>query len=132
MNFQELLGELKKHPLQEIRACTDKYFEAVVSLSKLIGVENLLVSHFGVPLKPAGMHPSPDAKHCSKIYGGIRQSQTMYFRKKEEGNEVALLWPWECQTLVTLKVILEERPDATREASKLAWFKSLWNKVLRK
>ena len=114
MTFQELLEEVKKHPLQELRAHSPSYFEAVVPVTKLVYVENTLINHFGMPLKPAGLMPSGDAAVLSKPYGGIRKDQTMYFRKQDMGHEVAFLWPWGCQSLVTIKIILEEKKNTDK------------------
>lgn len=107
MNFQELVAVLKKQDFQELRACSENFFEAVAVKTKLIEVENILISYFGLPMKPAGIKSSGDANRFSKPYGGVRQDQTMYFRKEKTGNEFAFLWPWSCGSLVTLKVISE-------------------------
>lgn len=133
MSFKNLLDQLRKHPFQELRAHSDNYFEAVVSMSKLVGVEDSLIAYFGPPLKSAGIQPSAEAHHFSKSYGGIRQSQTMYFRKKDDGHIVAFLWPWKCGTLVTLKVILEMKPEPPMKTKrKIAWLKDLWKAFLKR
>ena len=130
MSFPELLSNLRKQELQELRAHTDDYFEAVVSMSTLVTVEDVLMSHFGVPVKPAGVSASGEANRYSKPYGGIRKQQTMYYKAKDNGHECAFLWPWGCGTLVTLKVILNESaPSASQSEEKVSWLKSLWQKV---
>jgi hypothetical protein len=134
MGFQELLSEIRKRPLQELRASTEKYFEAVVSMTTLVGVEELLIAYFGVPMKPAGVHPCRDAHRVSEPYGGIRSTQTMYFRKRDVGHEVAFLWPWHCGTLVTLKIIVEDQaragaaPSAQKASGIISFLKSLFGK----
>lgn len=126
MSFPQLLEEIKKHPLQELRAHSENYFEAVVSMTKLVDVEGVLVSYFGVPLKPASLPPSSNANRLSKPYGGIRREQTMYFREREGGSEIAFLWPWGCRTLVTLKIFSNNSAGKPQPAPKPAGRKSFW------
>ena len=133
MTFQELVAELKKQRLRELRDCSEDYFEAVVSTADLAVVESVLTTYFGVPMKPAGVQASGDAGHFSKPYGGIQKNQTMYFLQKEGGNELALLWPWGNGTLVTLKIIVEGKPKAPQEeeaksSEKKSFWESIWGR----
>jgi len=132
MGFQDLLNDLKKQPLQELRTCSENYFEAVVATSGLSGVEGLLGVYFGTPLKPAGSSPSGDANRFSKPYGGIRSAQTMYLLKKETGNEIAFLWPWGYGTQVTLKLILENQPQRGQGEGKPSGSRSFWKMLFGK
>jgi hypothetical protein len=132
MDFQQLLSEIKRKPLQELRAHSENYFEAVLSATQLIAAEDVLVSYFGVPLKPAGLSPSGDADRFSKPYGGIRRNQTMYLRKGKDGNEVAFLWPWGDGVLVTLKVIAESVPQKAEPEVEKSKFMSFFKLFVSK
>lgn len=132
MDFRQMLFEIKKRPLQELRAHSDNYFEAVMSATQLVAAEDVLVSYFGVPLKPAGLSPSGDANHFSRPYGGIRQNQTMYLRKEKSGNEIAFLWPWGNGALVTLKIIAEKEPSKPQSESKFEKFLSFCKSFISK
>ena len=56
-------------------------------------------------MKPLGQSPSKNARECSGPYGGVWVEQAMYYHKKEGGEELALLWPWQSGTLTTVKII---------------------------
>lgn len=109
MKFHELLNEIQaRFHLEEKRALNEEYLEVVIPTDILPQLSVFLESYFGVPLKAKDKHPSDDANRYSRAYGGIQQNQTMYFRHGDQVREMALLWPWGCGTLVTLKVIQEK------------------------
>lgn len=107
MTFEEFLCEVKNIRCQETRAWTDKYCEVVVASADLEAMAVVLQSYFGPPLKPKGERPSKEANAFAEPYGGIFDSQTMYFHKNGQGSELALLWPWGSGLSVTVKIIKE-------------------------
>jgi hypothetical protein len=105
MTFDELLVEVKKVKCEERRAAEVDYCEVVVTKSGLRNMSDVLEACFGLPLKPEGVAPSKEASLYAQPFGGIRGTQTMYFRTGDKGPELALLWPWGSGDLVTVKII---------------------------
>lgn len=105
MTFEELLEKFRNIKCEETRAHQDHYCEVVVSTATLPSAVSILQSYFGSPLKPAGTKPSKEAESHANPYGGVMGNQTLYFHQSETTRELALLWPWENGTSVTLKII---------------------------
>ena len=104
MTFQEFLNSIQTIRIEESRAQTDEYFEAVIAKEGLDALHKILAQYFGSPIKPEGAAPSLNAKRIAAPYGGIRKEQTMYFRKDGDHAECALLWPWGSGARITIKV----------------------------
>jgi len=104
MTFQEFIDQILTIRIEESRAQTNEYFEAVISKEGLDALHKILAEYFGPPLKPEGAAPSLKAKQIAAPYGGIRKEQTMYFRQNGEHAECALLWPWGSGARITIKV----------------------------
>lgn len=104
MTFPELVGQLKKFPLDEVRKEYDGYFEFVVSVKHLMNLYPLFERYYGVPFKPAGIAPSSKAQEVTKKYGGIQTQQTLYFASREEISDCAMIWPWNDGLRATVKM----------------------------
>ena len=104
MTFQEFLSQVQTIRIEESRAQTEEYFEAVIAKEGLEAMHKILTAYFGPPLKPEGRSPSGEASRRAKPYGGIRKEQTMYFRQDGDLAECALLWPWGSGARITIKV----------------------------
>ena len=113
MTFQDFLAQIKTLKVEETRAQTEEYFEAVISKDGLGPFHEILTIYFGPPLKPEGHSPSGKARRHAKPYGGIRKDQTMYFRCDKNHSEYALLWPWGSGTRVTIKIIQSKSSGLT-------------------
>jgi len=107
MTFDELLGQVQQSECQEVRTREDDYCEVVVTRTQLESVGAYLQSYFGIPFKPEGEQPGPEAMSYTKPYGGIFKDQVLYHRKNDRGVEMALLWPWGGGDPVTLKIVRE-------------------------
>ncbi len=105
MTFQDFLAQIQTLRIEESRAQTEEYFEAVISKEALDPLHKILTAYFGPPLKPGGHPPSGEANRRAKLYGGIRRDQTMYFRLDGNHSECALLWPWGSGVRITIKVV---------------------------
>lgn len=108
MSFEEMITELKKVKCQEQRGEYPDYLEIVVGTTDLSGLVGPLETYFGAPLKPEGKLPNLTAMMRAKPYGGVRQNQTMYYRKEDAFTAVALFWPWGSGEMVTVKVLREK------------------------
>lgn len=104
MTFSDLLARIQTVRLQETRACTGDYFEAVIAAADLGPIQEVLAAYFGPVFKPAGTSPSGEANRYAKPYGGIRKDQIMYLRKSEGHVDCALLWPWGSGASFTVKI----------------------------
>jgi hypothetical protein len=104
MTFKDLIAQVQTVKIEESRAQTEAYFEAVISKATLEPLGKILTDYFGTPLKPEGHSPSGEANRRAEPYGGIRKDQTMYFRQDAEHAECALLWPWGSGTRITVKI----------------------------
>lgn len=105
MTFKDFLTQIQTIRIEESRAQTEEYFEAVISKPSLDPLHKILEAYFGPPIKPEGCPPSGEASRYAKLYGGIRRDQTMYFRRDGEHSECVLLWPWGSGVRITIKVI---------------------------
>ncbi len=104
MTFEDLLGEVKKIELHEVRTQQANYLEVVVAKKNMDALLTVFESYFGVPLKPEGQQVSQEASQHSQPYGGVQSNQTLYFQKNEAGSTLALLWPWGSGVLITVKI----------------------------
>lgn len=111
MTFQDFLAQIQTLRIEESRAQTGEYFEAVIAREGLESLHKILTAYFGPPLKPEGRLPSWTARRHSRPYGGIRKEQTMYFRRRENICECALLWPWGSGARITIKVSQAKSPS---------------------
>ena len=127
MTFQDFLIQIQTIRIEESRAQTEKYFEAVISKANLDPLHKILTAYFGPPLKPEGCSPSGEANRRAKPYGGIRKDQTMYFRRDGDHCECALLWPWGSGARITIKV-----SQSKSSGSEGSWKDFLKNLFIRK
>ena len=104
VDFDGLIERLQKIPFDELRKRQSGYFEFVLSQKHLEHLYPILEDYFGPPFKPAGVSPSREAEDHARSYGGIRARQTLYFFKHEGLGNCAMIWPWNNDTHVTVKV----------------------------
>lgn len=109
IRLSDLVLEVKKLELEEVRTNTAKLFEFVIQTKLLPELSSVLENHFGPPLKPAGKNPSKEAAEETSAFGGVRKDQTLYFTKSPEGFYYALLWPWANGLLLTVKIVQEAK-----------------------
>ncbi len=125
MTFQEFLNSIQTIRIEESRAQTNEYFEAVIAKEGLDALHKILAQYFGPPIKPEGSAPSLKVKYIAAPYGGIRKEQTMYFHKTGDHAECALLWPWGSGARITIKV--SQSKEAGSERSFSRFFKKLFS-----
>ena len=104
MTFSELVRDLKKIPFDEIRKEADGYFELVISTRHLTHLYPILENYYGVPFKPPGLAPSQEARDVARNYGGIYTQQTLYYLKRGEISDCAMIWPWNDGQRATVKM----------------------------
>lgn len=110
MSYEELIQNVLKAPLQEMRTQTDAFVEVVLTLQNIETLEPELINFFGAPVKPAGKEPTREIRNSAESYGGIWKNQTMYLTARDNIACAAMLWPWSDGETVTLK-IFRSRPQ---------------------
>jgi len=109
MTYTKLLEEVKKLKIEETRTDSFEMLEFVIHRDSLSQLNRILESYFDQPLKPPNEKPSRLVVKYTSPYGGIRQDQTFYFRECDTVLNFALLWPWGDGTLVTVKIIQDQK-----------------------
>ena len=109
MNYSELREHLKKIKLQELRIDSPELFEFVVRKDQLTDVYPILQMYFGPPCDYAKSWPTPKAQKHVSMHGGVRNKQTLYYLEHDHSFQCALIWPWEDQMSVTVKIIEDQK-----------------------
>lgn len=104
MTMDELRTKIKKLRLEERRLDEPQALEVVLEAGQLPALTQILEGYFGCALKKPGERPSRELAKVADTYGGIRQNQSLYYRKDENSSSIAMIWPWSDGLLVTLKV----------------------------
>lgn len=104
MTLDELRTKINKLRLEERRIDEPRALEAVLETGQLPALTEILESYFGCALKKPGERPSRELAKVADPYGGIRQNQSLYYRRDENSSAIAMIWPWSDGLLVTLKV----------------------------
>ena len=104
-NLKELVQEIKKLPLEEIRNDSEEGFEFVIKRAAFKKLDPLLQSFFGKVFKDAGQKPDQEATNLTASYGGIYDNQTLYLKKDSQSIFLAMIWPWNDGVLATVKII---------------------------
>ena len=112
MTYQELLGELKRLNIDEIRTDTTTFFEFTINTGLSDQLQNTLESYFGIAFKPAGSRPNKDAQKVTESMGGIRENQTLYLLEEDQNLNCAMIWPWSDGQTATVKLAQYERKQS--------------------
>ena len=107
MNIVDMLESIKQIPILQLQEKEGNFFGAVLKNSELKGIQEILRTFFGQPLKPKDVLVSQDVTDLSCQYGGIRANQTLYYRKEGNNVTLAMIWPWDDNQRFTLKIINE-------------------------
>ena len=104
-SIQEVMQSLKSVEHEQIRRDSEAYLEIVFSLEAMIKIRPVLEKFYGPAFKPAGMKAGREASEFSKGYGGIQKEQELYYKSGLGVSHLAMLWPWQDDKRVTLKII---------------------------
>ena len=105
MQFKDLIDDVKKVKIDEVRVDSSNFFEAVVARDGFAKVATHLEKFFGVsPWAFNDPLPSEIQGHINS-YGGIMPGQTLYFCDSGNAIVIAMLWPWRDGLHTTLKII---------------------------
>ncbi len=104
MNFSELKGLVKEVEFDTVRSDSGNYFEAVLVKNNLAGLTAKLATFFDSPFN-SGQKGVPDkVQEAIQDFGGIKQGQTLYFCQEDASIIFAMLWPWQDNYHITLKI----------------------------
>lgn len=104
MEFDKLKTEIKNVGFDMTRSDNEYYFEAVIKKARLEELARVLESNFGPPAWPSRLKLSKEAGNALKNFGGIRNGQTLYFSNNGAHQIFAMLWPWQDNERVTIKM----------------------------
>lgn len=104
IDYWNLLRDVKRLAYKKVRVDMPQKLELVVLKDELDRLESILNHYFGEPLPSPNALPSRFTQETISFYGGIRPGQTLYCADEETLSEFAMLWPWEDETFVTVKI----------------------------
>lgn len=104
MILRELIEQIEKTSLLEIRARSEERLECVVETKRLALLGELLEHYFGPPIKRAGEKPSDQDKTLTGELGGILKNQTLYCVSDGGSSSLAMIWPWSDGERATVKI----------------------------
>jgi len=105
MEFKEIRKGLEGVLFDTLRIDKDNYFEAVIVNNELAKLTASLGKVFGPPVWPPKNQLSPRVQEAVKDFGGVRTGQTLYFWNEGKDTIFAMLWPWQDDYHITLKII---------------------------
>lgn len=104
MDFSELIKEVKAVSFEEVREDETSIFVGVLIKEKLPELTAILEKNFGGVTWPVKTALAPDVKLAIREFGGISAGQTLYFHKEETSAIFAMLWPWQDDQHITVKI----------------------------
>lgn len=107
MDIIEMLESIKRIPSLQLQEKGKDFLGAVIDNNELVSIRDILDAFFGPPLKPENTKVTAEVADISNPYGGIRENQTLYYRKDGNDRVLVMLWPWNDNSRFTLKVIRE-------------------------
>ncbi|MFH1622465.1 MAG: hypothetical protein ABIA97_05015 [Candidatus Omnitrophota bacterium] len=109
--LKEIIDKGQKLGIKEKRRFSDEYCELIVFAKELNDWIDIFTEILGPASKPAGEKPTLDHLALTKDYGGIYENQILF--KKEINNKIilAMVWPWQDKTHVTLKIAETSKPN---------------------
>ena len=107
MTLDDILVKCKDLNIHEARESKfpSEYKEIVIFSKDLVSWSKVLAEVFGEPAKPAGVEPTRAHFDLTKPYGGIYENQTLFQKELNDKTALAMLWPWQDRTHITLKII---------------------------
>jgi len=109
MDLEKIIEVCKDFDISEKRYSSEEYYEVVFFAKDVNEWIDALSSQLGTPEKPAGTAPSKDHFEITEPYGGIRREQTLFCKGIDEGQIVAMFWPWTDDVHITLRMVRAEK-----------------------
>lgn len=109
MTVEEILQSCNGLTICEERSREQEYCELVFLNEEIDRWNAIFTRLLGPAIKPKGLQPTADDLSLTAAYGGITGGQVLF--RKDFGSEIvlAMFWPWQNGSKVTLKVALLRR-----------------------
>lgn len=104
MEFNKLKTELKNIELDTTRMDNENYFEVVIKKERLNEIIPIVERILGPTAWPSCSKLSKDTEKLIKNFGGLRKGQMLYLLCKDGFSIFAMLWPWQDNERVTIKI----------------------------
>jgi len=104
-NFNAIKKEIKNLSFDSLRENSDNLFEAVIVKDELGKLNLLLKEFFGEPAYPSKDKIPERIQQIADNFGGILPGQTLYCKPDGKIHILAMLWPWNDEKHITLKII---------------------------
>ena len=108
MKLEEIFKKCNDLRVLQRRLMVGEYKEIVVYREDMESWQNTLTEILGAPVKMAGVKPTQEDLSLTQEYGGIAENQILFYRKFEDVFVIAMIWPWEDGTYMTLKMVCLE------------------------
>ena len=107
--LKEIIQKTSTFNTYEKRDKDNDYFEVVIYTREIHEWEKVLTDILGPVAKPPRVKPTREDLRLTYDYGGIRKNQTLFKKEFADTVVMAMLWPWEGQEYITLKVVIVRR-----------------------
>ena len=109
MTLKEVVERCSALSIYEERFFTDEYCERVFYSKDTKEWDEMFISIFDQPIKPAGIKPTKENLLLTESYGGIYSNQTLYKKEFDDVTAIAMFWPWQDGLHTTLKIAVLEK-----------------------
>lgn len=107
ISIEGIIKQCEDLKVAEVRVESPSYDERVVFLDEIERWESILSQVLGPPVKPAGVKTSQEHFAMTVNFGGVHENQTLFYKESDEGTMIAMFWPWQNNTHVTMKIIMK-------------------------
>lgn len=104
MEFNQAREAVKGIVFETVRVDGDKYFEAVIVNDNLPALTDKLDTLFGKAVWPGKNRLTAGIENTINDFGGVQKGQTLYFCQQTSRSVFAMLWPWQDNRRITLKI----------------------------
>ena len=104
MTIREIIEQCSHLEVDEKRASAPNYHECVIFAKDIVQWEEALIKSLGSPEKAPGEKTTQAHFSLTINYGGLRDNQTLFYRKSGNESFIAMFWPWKDKAHITLKI----------------------------
>ncbi|MFC1809806.1 hypothetical protein ACFL3D_06845 [Candidatus Omnitrophota bacterium] len=104
MVIKDILSKCSTLSVYEERTMTDDYCELVFYRKDIDAWEKNIAEVMDGILKPAGTKPAREHLAITRDLGGLWSDQTLFSMSSDGDTFIAMFWPWQDKTHVTLKI----------------------------
>ncbi len=108
MILKDILANCSTLSVYEERSATEEYYELVFYSKDVEEWEGKLAEAMGGVAKPAGAKPTREQLAATQDLGGLWVDQTLFIGEKDGTSVIAMFWPWQDKTHVTLKLMAQK------------------------